>query len=121
MPVTEKRLPIGICDHCAGPIPPGQWFHRRGPRLYCSLDCRNTANSRAGNQVRSEKAIARVKAGQWVNPMANLTSEQMSAIESDVARKGRLREVAEGRWRNPGLTPEAREKNRQAHLKKGPG
>lgn len=40
-----------------------------------------------------------------------MTPEQISATQSVASRTSRLREVAEGRWRNPGLTPEARRKN----------
>ena len=86
--MAEKRLPVGICDYCEGPIPPGDWFTRRGPRLYCSVDCRNTANSRAGNAVRTAKQKARVAAGAWQNPakLRPPTGEEQAAR----ARKGRL-------------------------------
>jgi hypothetical protein len=39
-----------------------------------------------------------------------MTPEQISEVQSRVSRKGRLREVAEGRWRNPALDDQAREK-----------
>ena len=115
--MPDKIQPIGTCDHCLGPIPPGQWRTRRGPRLYCSLECRNTANSRAGAEERGRKAKQRVHAGTWQNPakLRPPTGEEQGAR----ARKGRLREVAEGRWRNPGLTPEAREINSRPHKHSG--
>ena len=110
--MIEKTAPIGICDHCGGPIALDEWYTRRGPRRYCCRDCRNTANSRNGNPVRVAKVMQRVADGQWTNPRANMTTEEISAIQSLASRKGRLREVAEGRWRNPGLSDEARATNR---------
>lgn len=107
--MATKRQPIGICDHCKGEIPPGDWYTAHGkPRLYCSIDCRNTANSRNGNPVRTAKLRQAVADGRWQNP-AHLrppTCEEQSAR----SRKGRLREGAEGRWRNPALDPAARAK-----------
>ncbi len=104
-----KRLSIGTCDHCEGEIPSDQWYTTKGkPRLHCCRKCRNTAISRAGAKVRSEKAKKRVALGQWQNP-AKLnppTSEQ----QAERARKGRLREVEAGTWRNPALSDEARKK-----------
>lgn len=116
--MPAKTQPLGICDHCLGPIPPGQWRTRRGPRLYCSLDCRNTANSRAGAEERGRKARARVQAGAWQNP-AKLHPPDPANLSAG-ARRLRLREVAEGRWRNPGLPPEAREINSRPHKHTGP-
>lgn len=115
--MPAKTQPLGICDHCLGPIPPGQWRTRRGPRLYCSIDCRNTANSRAGAEERGRKARARVQAGAWQNP-AKLHPPDPANLSAG-ARRLRLREVAEGRWRNPGLTPEAREINSRPHKHTG--
>lgn len=109
---TEKNAPIGICDHCLGPIHPDEHYTSKGhPRRYCCRDCRNTANSRNSTAIRAEKARERVEAGQWVNPRELMTPEQISAIQSAASRTGRLREIAEGRWRNPGLSPESRAKN----------
>ena len=110
---TEKNAPIGICDHCLGPIHPDEHYTSKGhPRRYCCRDCRNTANSRNSTAIRAEKARERVEAGQWVNPRELLTPEQISAIQSAASRAGRLREIAEGRWRNPALSPDSRAKNR---------
>lgn len=116
--MPDKTQPIGTCDHCLGPIPPGQWRTRRGPRLYCSLECRNTANSRAGNPVRVQKLRQAVQTGTWQNPakLRPPTPEEQSAR----SRKGRLREVAEGRWRNPALTPAARAKLSRPRKHSGP-
>lgn len=105
-PMSEKTEPIGICDLCTGEIPPERWYTRRGPRRYCSRECRNTGNSRAGNPARIRKAKQRVADGTWFNPTQPATPEEQGRR----ARLGRLREVAEGRWRNPALTEEAREK-----------
>lgn len=105
----EKRAPLGTCDLCGGPIPPGEWYTCKGkPRLHCSLECRQTDNSRTGAPVRSAKAKQRVADGTWVNPFDRMTPDEMFAHQSKAARTTRTREVAEGRWRNPGLTPAAR-------------
>lgn len=107
--MTEKKRPLGICDLCEGLIHQKEWYTSKGnPRLYCSRDCMNAANSRKGAPIRSAKQIEHIKNGEWRNPakIRPPTSEEQSAR----SRKGRLREVAEGRWRNPALTPEAREK-----------
>ncbi len=109
---TEKNAPIGICDHCLGPIHPDEHYTSKGqPRRYCCRDCRNTANSRNSTAIRIEKAKANVAAGTWYNPRSELTREQISEIQSRAATTARTRERAEGRWRNPGLSPESRAKN----------
>lgn len=117
--MPDKIQPIGICDCCLQPIPPdqGNWTSKGKPRLYCSIQCRNTGNSRAGNEVRTTKLHERVLLGEWVNPatIRPPTPEEQSAR----SRKGRLREVEEGTWRNPGLTPEAREINSLPHKHTG--
>ena len=115
--VSEKVEPVGVCDHCKGAIHPDQWYTRRGARRYCSVDCRNTANSRAGNPERTRKLRLAVKAGVWKNP-AKLhppTGEEQAAR----ARLGRRREVQAGTWRNPGLTPQARTINSLPHKHAG--
>jgi len=104
-----KRQPLGVCDLCRAPIPLADWYTSKGkPRLYCSVDCKNTANSRAGVPVRREKTLARIARGEWQNPaeLRPPTSDEQSYR----ARKGRKREVAEGHWRNPALSDEARRK-----------
>ena len=117
--MPTKKHPLGVCDLCNGPISPGDWYtSKRRPRLYCSIDCRNTANSRNGNPERVRKLRIAVAAGAWQNP-AHLRPPT-SAEQSDRSRQGRLREVAEGRWRNPGLTPEARAINSLPHKHSGP-
>ena len=73
--MAMKQRPLGICDHCGGPIPPDEWYTSKGKsRLYCSRDCRNTANSRAGSPARSEKIRRRIKAGTWRNPALSDTA-----------------------------------------------
>lgn len=107
--MSEKKLPLGICDHCGEPFPRGvSLTTKRGPRRYCSIDCRNTANSRNGNPVRTAKLRQAVAAGRWQNPhhLHPPTPEEQSRR----SRLVRLREVAEGRWRNPALAPDARAK-----------
>lgn len=106
--MADKQAPIGICDFCGGPIPRSEWYTRRGPRLYCSVDCKNTANSRVGAPIRSRKAKERVRRGEWQNPhhIHPPTSEEQSRR----SRLARTREVESGRWRNPALTDKARAK-----------
>lgn len=116
--MSQKQKPIGICDFCGGSIPQAFWYTtKRKPRRYCCLDCKNTANSRAGSPVRREKALQRVANGTWICPakVRPLTSAEQSAR----ARKGRLREVAAGTWRNPALSAEAREKLSRPRIHSG--
>jgi len=109
--MTTKRAPIGICDQCGGRIPAAEHYTSKGrPRLHCSLECKQTANSRAGAPIRSRKAKERVRAGTWRNPRSGMTPEHISEAQSRASRKARLREVAEGRWRNPALLARAIEK-----------
>lgn len=115
--VSEKVEPVGVCDHCKGAIHPDQWYTRRGPHRYCSIDCRNTANSRAGNPERTRKLRLAVKAGTWKNPhhLHPPTGEEQARR----AALGRRREVQAGTWRNPGLTPQARAINSLPHKHTG--
>jgi len=107
--MKPKQQPIGICDLCLAPIPREQWYTRRGPRLYCpDTDCRNTANSRAGAPIRAEEQREHVRRGEWQNPAK--INPPTGAEQARRSRLGRLREVARGLWRNPALTPAAREK-----------
>lgn len=105
--MREKQQPTGICDLCLGEIPRGQWYTRRGPRLY-HVECKNTANSRNGNPIRIAKQIERVRRGEWQNPhhLNPPTNEEQARR----ARLGRQREVAAGTWRNPALSDAARVK-----------
>jgi hypothetical protein len=103
-----KVEPVGTCDLCKGPIPPDEWYTRRGPRRYCSRECRNTANSRAGSATRLAKLRQRIAAGAWRNPAT--LRPPTGAEQASRARKGRQREVSEGRWRNPALSDAARAK-----------
>jgi hypothetical protein len=107
--MSKKKQPVGICDHCLGEIPRRRWYTSKGePRLYCSRGCRNTANSRAGSAIRSEKAKQRVERSEWQNP-AKLNPPDPAKVATGVSR-ARKREVEEGRWRNPALPDEARAK-----------
>jgi hypothetical protein len=109
---TEKRRPLGICDLCGDPIP--EPYTARGlGRLYCSTECRNAANSRAGSPVRRQKAIARFAQGLQVPPMCL----EDPATRGDHARKAARvhgeamrKQVEAGTWRNPALDPGARDK-----------
>ncbi len=104
-----KTQPLGTCDQCLGPIEADRWHTSKGqPRMYCSRQCRNTGNSRAGSDIRSAKARRRVERGEWQNP-ARLnppTPEEQSRR----ARLARKREVEAGTWRNPALDEAARRK-----------
>lgn len=115
--MTDKTAPLGICDLCGAKLD-DPYTSKGKPRRYCSVDCRNTGNSREGNPERVRKLHESVARGEWVNPhqVRPPTPEEQAAR----ARKGRLREVAEGTWRNPGLTPEAREINSRPHKYSGP-
>lgn len=107
--MPDKRAPIGICDQCGGAIPAAEHYTSKGrPRLYCSRDCRNTANSRAGAPVRARKARQRVARGEWRNP-AKLHPPDPTNVAAGVSR-ARKSEVRAGRWRNPALTDAARRK-----------
>ncbi|MCX7756128.1 MAG: hypothetical protein N2117_12935 [Anaerolineales bacterium] len=109
--MPEKKKPVGVCDLCGSKILPAQWLTSKGhPRLYCSLECKQTANSRAGNPKRVAAIRRRIASGQWKNPRSALSPEELHALQSSAARKGRLREVAEKRWRNPALSEAARRK-----------
>ncbi len=115
--MDEKTAPLGICDLCGEEIHLALYTSKRKPRRYCSRECRNTANSRAGSPARSRKAKERVQAGQWQNPSPlvreDATPEELEAWRKKVARGvsiARQREVREGRWRNPALDEEARRK-----------
>lgn len=112
--MTDKIAPIGICDLCGSQIPAGDHYTRRGPRRYCSVECKNTGNSRAGEPVRYRKLLARIAAGTWTNPREGMTPEQVSAVQARASRTTRTREVSEGRWRNPALGLAARRANADA-------
>ncbi len=106
--MRDKQQPIGICDHCLQPMPRKMWYTRRGPRLYCGVDCKNTANSRNSKAIRAAKARERVARGEWQNPhFLNPPTPEEQARRSHLARK---REVERGTWRNPALSAAARAK-----------
>lgn len=110
-PLRDKRAPIGICDLCGDLIPRDEWYTSKGrERLYCSTTCKATANSRAGAPIRSRKAKERVARGEWINPRARMTGEEISRVQSRASRAARLREVREGHWRNPAVDDRARRK-----------
>ena len=113
--MPEKKAPLGICDLCNEPFPTGvSVYTTKGqPRLYCSHTCRNTANSRAGAPIRSEKTRERIQRGEWRNPAESFTDEELYEY---ARRGGRVRArqhreaLAEGTWQNPANAPGAREK-----------
>ena len=108
--MTTKTAPLGICDHCGAEL--AEPYTSKGkPRLYCSVQCRNTGNSRAGAEARGQKARERVARGTWQNPR-DINPPNPDRIAAGV-RRARRAEVEAGTWQNPGLTPEAREKNSQ--------
>lgn len=107
--MPAKTAPLGICDQCGDPIPQDRWYtSKRTPRLHCSLACKQTANSRAGNDIRIEKMRERIAKGDWINPSA--ITPPTPAEQARRARLGRRREVAAGEWRNPALTDDAKAK-----------
>lgn len=112
-----KTEPIGICDLCKQEVA-APYTSKGKPRRYCSVDCKNTANSRAGSEIRAAKARQRVKEGRWQNP-AKLNPPS-PAEQGERSRKGRLKEVTEGRWRNPALSDEARAKLSRPRKHSGP-
>jgi len=81
------------------------------------VECRNTANSRAGAPIRSGKLLERIARGEWQNPVE--LRPPTSDEQAYRARKGRRREVAEGRWRNPALSDGARAKLSRPRKHKG--
>ena len=106
-----KTEPLGICDHCKGPIRGSLFTSKHHPRRYCSRLCRNTANSRAGAGKRSDKAKARIQAGEWSNPARGLTPDiiRQAAKMGGAARAITLKEdVAAGTWQSPSLSQQAR-------------
>lgn len=107
--MPDKRAPLGTCDLCDTVMPANRWYTSKGtPRLYCSRDCRNTANSRHGSAVRSQKVRERIARGEWTNP-AEITKPDPAKVGAGVSR-ARKAEVEAGTWRNPALTAEARRK-----------
>ena len=118
--LAEKVQPIGVCDLCLQPIPAdiGAWTSKGRPRLHCSRECRNTANSRTGAPLRAVAMQAHVQSGEWQNP--HLLHPPTLAEQAARARLGRQREVQAGRWRNPGLTDEARAINSLPEKHNGP-
>jgi hypothetical protein len=109
----EKVKPLGICDNCSGEIRDGWYTSKHRPRRYCSRDCRNAGNSRAGAPVRSAKAKRRVAAGVWVNPL-NLETPEQRREHARKAGQATARQhraaLADGTWRNPALSNDARAK-----------
>lgn len=106
-----KIRSVGVCDLCGGAIPRGEWYTSKGaPRLHCSLECKQTANSRAGNPKRIAKLRQAIARGEWQNPRAHMTPEEISKAQAHASKTARTREVAAGRWRNPALDAKARKK-----------
>lgn len=118
--MPTKSAPLGVCDLCGGPIPPhlGPYTKHGQPRRYCSRDCRNTANSRAGNPARVAKLRRAVERGEWQNPATIHPPDPEEQARR--ARLGRLREVEAGTWRNPALDDAAREKLSRPRKHSGP-
>ena len=114
----DKQQPLGTCDLCLGPIPRDEWYTRRGPRLHCSPECKNAANSRAGAPIRSRKAKARVARGEWVNP-ASLNAPDPQNVSAGISR-ARKAEVKAGTWNNPALGERARQKLSRPRKHHGP-
>ena len=72
-----------LCERCGEPVTRhglGYYTSKGKQRRFCSRGCRNTANSRSGAPIRSDKAKQRVRAGEWQNPAGRQTPEQHRAI-----------------------------------------
>ena len=119
-PMNGTNFSWPQCELCGEPVDSlglGLYTSKRKRRRFCSRDCRNTANSRTGNEVRTKKLMQRIEAGDWQNPAA-LNPPNPVNISKGV-RRVRRQEVAKGRWRNPALTPEARKKLSRPRKHKG--
>jgi len=112
-----KTAPLGICDLCGAQMP-NPYTSKGKPRRYCSRQCRNTANSRAGNAERVRKLRASIAAGEWVNPRT--VNPPDPAKLAAASRRIRLREVRNGTWRNPAMSDEARAKLSRPRKHDGP-
>jgi len=106
-----------LCELCGRPLDEGDGrYTRKGKRRrFCSRECRNAHNSRAGAAIRAQKQRARVARGEWRSPLDAVRDnparyQAWRARVAEGVRRARRQEVAEGRWRNPALSPEAREK-----------
>jgi len=105
-----------LCELCGGSVDEfglGFYTTKGTPRRFCSIDCRQTRNSRVGAPIRAEKARERVRRGEWQNPAESLTAEEVH----EYARRGAAvraqqhrQALAEGTWQNPADAPGAREK-----------
>ena len=101
-----------LCELC-GEEMADPYTAKRRKRRFCSIQCRNTANSRVGAHIRARKARERVRRGEWENPAAHLTTEQIheAARRGGQVRAGQHHEAIEaGTWQNPADAPGAREK-----------
>jgi hypothetical protein len=117
--MAKKIEPLGVCDNCGETFPErvSPYTSKGVPRLCCSRRCRNALNSRRGAEKRSEMARARVRRGEWENPSPLMQDDAtqaevehyIAAMSAGVSR-ARKAEVEAGTWRNPALSPEAREK-----------
>jgi len=117
--MKTKVAAVGVCDFCGEKFPAevSPYTTKGKPRLYCSLECRQTANSRDGAPIRSRKTRERIERGEWENPSpfvrADATDQEREEarrkIGATMARK-RLAEVQAGAWRNPAYAAAAREK-----------
>jgi DNA-binding XRE family transcriptional regulator len=113
--MADKIKPLGVCDLCGERFPSGvSLYTSKGtPRLFCSLECRNTANSRAGAPIRSRKMHERIQRGEWQNPAESMTEEdrrEYARRGGQVRAKQHREALAAGTWQNPANAPGAREK-----------
>lgn len=111
---TKRTWPY--CELCGRPVDAGglgRYTSKGKRRRFCSRDCRNTANSRAGAPIRSEKALGRVASGEWQNPAEVMTRDQLrkAARLGGGARAKQHRAALEaGTWQSPADAPGARAK-----------
>jgi hypothetical protein len=82
------------------------YVQRSSPALLFA--CRNTGNSRAGNEERTRKLRQRIERGEWQNP-ARLHPPDLAKVAAGVSRAKRAA-VAAGTWVSPSVSEQARAK-----------
>jgi ribosome-binding protein aMBF1 (putative translation factor) len=105
-----------LCELCGEDVDQhglGYYTSKGKPRRFCSILCRNTANSREGAPIRAAIQQQRVKAGLWQNPGDFVTDEErreFARMGGAVRAEQHQEALDEGTWENPADAPGAREK-----------
>ncbi len=108
--------PWPACELCGEDVNQhglGYWTTKGRPRRFCSLECRQSNNSREGTPIRTALTRERIKAGTWENPVNFTTPEQRreyGKLGGEVRAETLRAEVEAGTWQNPADAPGAREK-----------